>query len=105
MTGGAHQSAGRGEGQRRRGWRSLPVREATSGQGATSAWPIGPTGQPSGRGPARKGGGKWPVGERKWRWAAAGLKTEARPNTSDKHFRFFFNLNFFGNFRNLCKEI
>jgi hypothetical protein len=55
MTGGAHLSAGRGEGQRRRGWRRLPVREAASGQGATDAWPTGPTGRPSGRGPAGKG--------------------------------------------------
>jgi hypothetical protein len=77
MTGGAHLSAERGEGQRRRGWRRLPVREAASGQGATSTWPTGST-------------KKWPVGERKWRWAAAGAKTEAGPNTSNKPFQFFF---------------
>jgi hypothetical protein len=54
MTGGAQLSAKRGDGQRRRGWRRLPVREAASGQGATGAWPTGPTGRPSGRGPAGK---------------------------------------------------
>jgi hypothetical protein len=58
MTGGAHLSAGRRERQSRRGWRRLPVREVASGQGATSALPTGPTGRPSGRGPAVKGGGE-----------------------------------------------
>jgi hypothetical protein len=47
MTSGAHLLAGRGEGQRRRGWRRLLVREVASGQGATDAWPTGPTGRPS----------------------------------------------------------
>jgi hypothetical protein len=44
MTGGAHLSAGHGEWQRWCGWRRLPVREAASGQGTTSAWPTEPTG-------------------------------------------------------------
>jgi hypothetical protein len=85
MTGGAHLSAGRGEGQRRRGWRRLPVREAASGQGATDAWPTGPTERPSGRGPVGKEK-KWPVGERKWRWAATGPKTEVGPKVMEKFF-------------------
>jgi hypothetical protein len=96
MTLGAHLSAGRGEGQRRRGWRRLPVREAASGQGATNAWPTGPTGRPSGRGPVGKAeGGKWLVGERKWRWATAGPKTEAEPNTLINLFDFFFEIQIF----------
>jgi hypothetical protein len=55
MTGGAHLSAKHGEGQRWLGWRRLPVREEACGQGATSAWPTGPTGRLSGRGPVGKG--------------------------------------------------
>jgi hypothetical protein len=31
------------------------MREAASEQGATGAWPTGPTGRPSGRGPVGKG--------------------------------------------------
>jgi hypothetical protein len=61
------------------------MREAASGQGATGAWPTGPTGRPSGRGLAGKEK-KWPVGERKWRWAAAGPKTEAVPKVTEKLF-------------------
>jgi hypothetical protein len=69
MTGGAHLSAERGEGQRRCGWTRLPVREAASGQGATSAWPTGPTGQPR---PSGEGGKR--LVEKKRKWAAAGPK-------------------------------
>jgi hypothetical protein len=47
--------------------------------------------------PHGEGGGEWPVGERNWRWAAGGPKTEARPNTSNKPFQIFF-----GNFGKLC---
>jgi hypothetical protein len=48
--------------------------------------------RPSGEGGGR---GKWPVEERKWRWATAGPKTEAGPNTSNKPFQFFFQIQFF----------
>jgi hypothetical protein len=42
MTGGAHVSARRGEGQRWREVRSFPAMEAAIGQGATDALPAGP---------------------------------------------------------------
>jgi hypothetical protein len=44
MTGGAHLSAGREEGQRRREVKRVPVREAAIGQGATDVQPAGPRG-------------------------------------------------------------
>jgi hypothetical protein len=78
------------------------MREVASGQGATRAWPTGPTGRPSGRGPAVKGGAEWPVGERKWRWATDGPKTEAGPNTSNKPFQFFFEIQIFLTTLEIC---
>jgi hypothetical protein len=46
MTGGAHLSAGRGEGRRRREMRLFPVREVVIGQGATNARPARPVERP-----------------------------------------------------------
>jgi hypothetical protein len=39
-------------------------------------------------------GKKWPLGERKWRWAVARPKIEAGPNTSNKTFLNFCYLEF-----------
>jgi hypothetical protein len=54
--------------------------------------------RPSGEG----GGGEWPVGERKWRWATDGPKTEAGPNTSNKPFQFFFEIQIFLTTLEIC---
>jgi hypothetical protein len=85
MTGGAHLSAGHGEGRRRHKVRRFPVREATIGQGATDAWSARPAERlrPSG------GEGERPFGEGKWKWAVAGPKTGAGPNSSNKIFSNF----------------
>jgi hypothetical protein len=58
MTGGAHLSAGHGEGHRRHEVRRFPVREATIGQGATDARSARPRGR---AGPAER---PRPSGER-----------------------------------------
>jgi hypothetical protein len=96
MTDGAHLSAGRGEGQRWRGWRCLPVREAASGQGATSAWPTGPTGRPSGRGPAGKGGrGSGRLGKENGGGPRLGQKPKLCPIQVINLFNFFLKFEFF----------
>jgi hypothetical protein len=51
MTGGAHLSAGHGEGRRRHEVRRFPMREAAIGQGATDAWSTRPRGR---AGPAER---------------------------------------------------
>jgi hypothetical protein len=46
MTGGAHLSAGHGEGRRWREVRHFPVKEAAIGHGFTDARPAGPAERP-----------------------------------------------------------
>jgi hypothetical protein len=49
---------------------------------------------------AQWGEGERPVGEGKRKWAAAGLKTEARPNSSNKtFFNFYLEFEFLANLK------
>jgi hypothetical protein len=91
MIGGAHLSARHGEGQRRRGWRRLPVREAASGHGATSAWPTGPTGRPR---PSREGGGSGRLGKENGGGPRLGRKPKLGPIQVINLFNFFLKFDF-----------
>jgi hypothetical protein len=65
--------------------RCFPTREAAIRQGATDARPAGLRGW-AGPTEVEWGEGERPIGEGKRKWAAAGPKTGARSNSSNKTF-------------------
>jgi hypothetical protein len=92
MTGGAHLSAGHGEGRRWREVRHFPVKEAAIGHGFTDARPAGPAERPRPSGERESGR----LGEGKRKWVAARPKTGAGPNSSNKTFlNFYLEFEFF----------
>jgi hypothetical protein len=93
MTGGAHLSAGHGEGQRRHGCKHLPVREAASGQGATSASPTGLTGWPRPSGEGEGGSGR--LRKENGGGPRLGRKPKLGPIQVINLFRIFFEIQFF----------
>jgi hypothetical protein len=94
--GGAHMSAGSGEGQRRREVRRLPLptKEAASGQGTTDSWPAGLRGQAERPRPSGERESE-PVGK-KGSGPRLGRKPELGPIQGIKPFRILFEIQIFG---------
>jgi hypothetical protein len=98
MTGGAHLSAGHGEGRRRREVKHFPVREAAIGQGVTDARSAGPRGR---AGPVERPRPSWEresgrLGKEKGSGLRLDRKPELGPIQVIKHFRILFEFHIFG---------
>jgi hypothetical protein len=92
MIGGAHLSAGHGEGRRRREVRRFPMREAAIGQSATDARSAGPAEWPR---PSReRESGR--LGKEKGSVPQLGQKPELGPIQVIKPFQILFEFWIFG---------